>query len=326
MIRPEEKLAARLIRKNGLKPPFDLLALVSLHADVEETAFPIAGDGISIGLGGSNAPIILINSEQVKTRKKFTLAHELGHVIIPWHTGTIFSDDSDELQGEFEYREMEAEANRFAAELLMPTEWVVDECRRSGNVELFFKKIINDSGVSRDAALIKIFNVIETPMLCIESNYYDGILKKFKPKNCLTPSFDFLKESINHDLINENIKLPFKYKKFYLAERIMHTWLFEQSEFSSTDEREWRYVLDDIIKDALSENPHKLMQSINATLASKYQRYKQKCDTQELCNNIYMGFTGVEKFEKIYAHPMFKSYIYKRVIELTEKDKAKNAN
>ena len=65
MTRPEEKLAARLIKKHGLKPPFNLEALVSKYASVEETRFPISGDGISIGLGGSSTPMILINSEKV---------------------------------------------------------------------------------------------------------------------------------------------------------------------------------------------------------------------------------------------------------------------
>lgn len=326
MTRPEEKLAARLIKKHGLKPPFNLEALVSKYASVEETRFPISGDGISIGLGGSSTPMILINSEQVKTRKKFTLAHELGHVIIPWHTGTIFSDDSDILQGEHEYREMETEANRFAAELLMPTEWVVDECRTLKSVEHFFKKIINDSGVSRDAALIKIFNVIERPIVCIETNQDDDIVKFFRPKSCIAPSFDFLNETVDHDLINENIKISYTHERFILTDRIIHTWLFDKTEFQCVDSREWRIILNDIIESVHSDQPHKLMQSINATLASKYQSYKNKYETQELCGNIYMGFTGLEKFEGVYNHPMFKSYIYKRVIELTEKDKAKLAS
>lgn len=329
MTRPEEKLAERLIKKHELKPPFDLIALVSKYANVEETAFPIPGDGISIGLGGSSTPMILINSEQVKTRKKFTLAHELGHVIIPWHTGTIFSDDSDILQGEDEYREMETEANRFAAELLMPTEWVVEECRNLKSVALFIQKIINDSGVSRDAALIKIFNVIDRPIVCIETNHGDNIIKCFRTKSCIAPSFDFLDDAVDHDLIYENIKIPFSHEKFFLSDRVFHTWIFEHEDFQCTDDREWRSILIDIINSVHSDEPQKLMLSINATLASKYQNYKRIYETQELCSNIYMGFTGLEKFEGVYNHSLFKSYIYKRVIELTEKDRvklAKNGN
>lgn len=321
MIRPEEKLAARLIKKHSLKPPFDLLALVSSYADVEETQLPVVGDGISIGLGGSTTPLILINSEQVKTRKKFTLAHELGHVIIPWHTGTILSDDSNLLQSEYEYREMEIEANRFAAELLMPTEWIIDECKNIKTVEIFIKKIINDSGVSRDAALIKIFNVINNPIICIETDHLNSIIKIYRPKKCVSPSFDFLDEYMNQDLVNNNISIPFKYEKFNLSNRVIHSWLFDQAEFSCADGREWRVILDEIVSLIHTDDSKKLKLSINATLAAKYQSYKSLLGIQELCTNILMSFSGVDKFAGVYNNPVFKSYIYKRVVELLEKDK-----
>lgn len=324
MMRPEEKLAERLIKRHELKPPFDLLALASLYADVEETYFPIAGDGITIGLGGSATPSILINSEQVKTRKKFTLAHELGHVIIPWHTGTILSDESDTIQGEFEYREMEGEANRFAAELLMPTDWIVSECENARTVESFIKKIIDDSGVSRDAGLIKVFNVIKKPIICIETDCSESIIKIYKPKKCMSPSFDFLDVQLNQNLINENINIPFQYESFTLLDRFMHTYSFDKVEFICTDTREWREILNDIIDSVDTDNPQKLKLSINATLASKYQSYKSSFGVQELCANIFMGFSGVEKFEGVYNNPVLKVYIYKRVIELLEKDKQKS--
>lgn len=48
---PEEKLAERLVKKRNLIPPFDLYKLVSEFADIEETEFPVPGDGMSIGLG-----------------------------------------------------------------------------------------------------------------------------------------------------------------------------------------------------------------------------------------------------------------------------------
>lgn len=326
MIRPEEKLAALLIKKHRLKPPFDLLALASLYADVKEIYFPIAGDGITIGLGGNATPSILINSEQVKTRKKFTLAHELGHVIIPWHTGTILSNESDLIQGESEYREMEGEANRFAAELLMPTDWIISECENAMKVESFINKIINDGGVSRDAGLIKIFSVIKKPIICFETDCFDNIIKIYKPKSCITPSFDFLKDYLNQDLINEKINIPFQYESFNLLDRFMHTYSFNKVEFICTDKREWREILDNIISAVDTDNPQKLKLSINATLASKYQNNKSLFGVQELCTNILMDFSGVEKFEGIYNNPVFKTYIYKRVVELLEKDKKKSKN
>lgn len=318
---PEEKLANRLIKKHNLIPPFILLNLVSLYAIVKELQFPIAGDGITVGLGGSSTPLIIINSDQVKTRKNFTLAHELGHVIIPWHTGTILSDESDLIQGELEYRQMESEANRFAAELLMPSDWVIDTYENAITIEAFFKKIINDSCVSREAALIKIFNVIEKPIICIETHCDGRIIKKYNAKNCALPSFDFLNGYLDQELINNNIKINFQYEYFNLSDKLIHTYLFEKEEFMCSDKREWREILDDIVSAANSSDSHWLKQSINATLASRYQKYKSSCEIQELCSNILMGFCGVKKYEGVYNNPMIKDYIHIRVSELLEKDK-----
>ncbi len=54
-------------------------------------------------------------------RKRFTLAHELGHLFLPWHSELMFGCDISELD-DYVYKPKEREANMFAAELLMPEE------------------------------------------------------------------------------------------------------------------------------------------------------------------------------------------------------------
>lgn len=65
--------------------------------------------------------IVLKESLNAK-RKKFTIAHELGHFYIPWHSELMFGCDIKEMDFKNDYRPREKEANMFAAELLMPTE------------------------------------------------------------------------------------------------------------------------------------------------------------------------------------------------------------
>lgn len=135
-MRPEEKFACRLLERHNLIPPYNLEELVSLYAKVNFLDFPINtdADGVSLGLKQSDKPKIYINSSRYKVRQRFTLAHELGHVIIPWHIGNIvshtdikISEDrtniSSQIKGreDYDYMEIESEANRFAAELLIPT-------------------------------------------------------------------------------------------------------------------------------------------------------------------------------------------------------------
>jgi len=75
-------------------------------------------------------PIISVNKNHPTSRKRFTIAHELGHFILNHH-GDLFID-----KGRVLYRNTssqdgiikeEREANRFAAELLMPEEMLLKE-------------------------------------------------------------------------------------------------------------------------------------------------------------------------------------------------------
>lgn len=65
-------------------------------------------DGVSF-ITPEGTPVILVNNERASSRKMFTIAHELGHIIMHFKS---FIDS--------EYRDVEDEANRFAAELLVP--------------------------------------------------------------------------------------------------------------------------------------------------------------------------------------------------------------
>ncbi len=162
---PVEKMAARVLSRHGLRPPYELESLVSEYGQIEYHSFPISADGITVGIGGETKPSILINTQLPVTRQKFTLAHELGHIIIPWHTGTIVSH-IDSILADLEYREMESEANQFASELLIPQSWILEIKEDFNSVEGFINRVLVDTGASRDAVLIKVFNVLDIPIVC----------------------------------------------------------------------------------------------------------------------------------------------------------------
>ena len=73
--------------------------------------------------------VIGINSAHANTRQRFTIAHEIGHLVL--HKGAIFVDKSVRLNRDTKSAlaidPREIDANRFAAELLMPTEFVTKE-------------------------------------------------------------------------------------------------------------------------------------------------------------------------------------------------------
>lgn len=77
--------------------------------------------------------LIGVNETHPLVRQRFTIAHELGHFVL--HPGRqIFLDERvnfrDETSSLAVDRE-EIQANAFAAELLMPADFVLEECRRA---------------------------------------------------------------------------------------------------------------------------------------------------------------------------------------------------
>jgi Zn-dependent peptidase ImmA (M78 family) len=83
-----------------------------------------------------NMPIIGVNSLQHPNRQRFTIAHEIGHLELHRHliSGKVHVDKSFPVQFAGLNRDaisalgtetIEVEANRFAAELLMPTAFLV---------------------------------------------------------------------------------------------------------------------------------------------------------------------------------------------------------
>ena len=309
---PVEKMASKLLNRHYLKPPYDLEELVEIYGSVEYHHFPFDADGVTIGIGGEEKPQVLINTSAPETRQKFTLAHELGHIIIPWHTGTIVSH-LDYGEADFDYREMESEANQFAAELLLPTSWLHDELNNSRSIEIYIRTVLEKSGTSRDAALIKIFNTIDLPVICAQVDPVGGVVNQYRSSG--SPTSASLQ---GKDLLNEDIfSTASSEERFELGDRSYICWIFEPDEIEEIDPRQWRDVLSQILDETDSKN---LQQSINAILPAKYQSNKDKSEI-EICSLALQAYDGREKFRGVVAHPLFPQYVVKRVKELIAKNK-----
>jgi Zn-dependent peptidase ImmA (M78 family) len=124
--RPLEALTpGQIIAKHQTQAPVDVVAIAAeLGVNVWETkTLPssISGKIFKDPLnGGFSGFSILVNAGHSLTRKRFTIAHELGHFLL--HRERL---DNGEMIDDAMYRsgvtaKEETEANRFAAELLMP--------------------------------------------------------------------------------------------------------------------------------------------------------------------------------------------------------------
>jgi hypothetical protein len=152
---PEIHLARRVQEKYKLSPPIDVKEILRKYAELKYEDIPIAGvDGVSLGLKvPGKKPSVIINSNNPPARLRFTEAHELGHILIPWHMGSILDHlDSGGADQHDIYWTQEQEANNFAAELLMPTQWVADLVSKEKNFARCHRLVCEGCEVSPLAA------------------------------------------------------------------------------------------------------------------------------------------------------------------------------
>lgn len=98
-------------------------------------------DGLSQWIG--DHPVILFNTAAPPDRLRLTLAHELGHLVL--HTDAVGADD------------VEADANAFAGEFLMPAEVIRPALRNVKAVRLLDLKV--EYGVSMQALVERAFHL-----------------------------------------------------------------------------------------------------------------------------------------------------------------------
>jgi Zn-dependent peptidase ImmA (M78 family) len=119
-----------LVQYNLYSIPVNVLVLASkLGIRVFEEALPEDISGI---LDLRNMPIIMVNQDHVLNRQRFSIAHEIGHFLLHRPTGIhvdkkTYYRNSKSTEG---LDKIEIEANRFAAELLMPTDLVIREIEK----------------------------------------------------------------------------------------------------------------------------------------------------------------------------------------------------
>lgn len=93
-----------------------------------------------------NKTVIGVNESHHPNRQRFTIAHELGHYFLHDYEGFHFDRQNRGLQLRKQFRDKnsssgtdieEKEANLFAAELLMPEEFIREDLERIESIDLF---------------------------------------------------------------------------------------------------------------------------------------------------------------------------------------------
>jgi Zn-dependent peptidase ImmA (M78 family) len=126
-----EQVAIDLLDKHGIDtPPIDVEAIAT-QLDVDVRYEPFDG-GLSGALyrAEDGHALLGVNNWHAEVRQRFTIAHELGHLLL--HADELFVDGvlKRDDQSSLAIRSHEIEANAFAAELLMPRKLILAEINK----------------------------------------------------------------------------------------------------------------------------------------------------------------------------------------------------
>jgi len=137
-----QRVARQFIRMYNLTPAVDLNKAARLvNASIVRGKLPVKFSGTSLPPHKGIPPyddidefIIGVNTNHSKYHQRFTIAHEIGHIVLkhPQECGPIFYSSIENFY--LDLYPNERDANIFAAELLMPTahikSLVFDKCLR----------------------------------------------------------------------------------------------------------------------------------------------------------------------------------------------------
>lgn len=317
----EEKLAQKVLKKYNLVPPYSIIELVEKKATIAFHTFPFKADGITVNIKSDKPKIYINNAFGIpKTRQKFTIAHELGHIFLPWHKGTIASDINEySISTHIMYREMESEANRFASELLMPSDWVNNILEQNISFKIRLEKILQDAGVSLDAALIKIDNTCTQRRTIAVFNNNVCIQEitgsKAKTSHFYEKKYSDVKEKIF------SLNGVEEYEEFSIYGKDFITFIIKEpdlDDFDRVDHRPWREILKQILAETGTES---YLPNINASVPFPVNNAKKEgiTNVKEVCALVKLNYSHKTNLNDVVSHNLFPIYIRKRVEELMAK-------
>lgn len=172
--------AELLLEKNPSKmgPPVNVRELARSHAMIFRDNLPDDVSGLLIPPSPESSArwMIVVNKRHSPERQRFTLAHELGHLLLHEYTKP-HADGRNVVR----YRNAvsalgtdreEIEANQFAAELLMPASRLIPRLESIGliswsdetvtpDISCVLTDLAYDFGVSQQALLLRIGNLLQ---------------------------------------------------------------------------------------------------------------------------------------------------------------------
>lgn len=323
MERREINLARRVLDRFHLSPPVEIKNIVQMYADVVTEHTPPGVDGICLNpKHRTKRPLVILN-EDIKSpaRIRFTLAHELGHILLPLH----FGDFVDQLGMESDYSlPLEAEANRFASEVLLPSSWLTGLCATLGNPTEIVAIAARRAKVSMTATCIKVVSILPTGYVFAMTDESSKVLYSgVSPKTFARP---LQKNSLLTKGENEYPTAEQHWARPYNnGEKKLHWWKLKGAvSLSADDIPDWKVTLNKILDDSgLNESDaHEARQSIGGVFgalnsAAKIQNLNEEERLSLLMTRLQRQSKQNTKLKSFYVdllqHPLLAELLQKRL-------------
>ena len=322
---PEERLAASWLARLKLSPPFEIEEVLRQFAQIDEDDIPFDADAVLIARGGGSRPNVVIRRNLPETRRNFTLAHELGHILIPWHAGPFVckpepNTPNDGLS-EFLHGELEKEANRFAAEFLIPTSFVQNLWDRIA-APIKMLEVTDRANVSRLAASFKFLRCLPPDLVMVEVNANGEIVRSGRTDRSLLRAPE--KGSFWNPA--EYAKMGAKVGSVTSSLGAIY-WVDARNAFLEKPELRQdstgREIADAIFSDLRGRyNKDDLLRSVNGMIAFANGRIKQ-AQSGDLYTFLCLRFKERPRSDlrEFVEHPRFREFLAVRVRELAARRK-----
>ena len=317
-IEPQRRLAQVLLARFGFVPPVPVEEVLANLVDMEFADIPVPGtDAVLIDSFGLDRPRVVINNEKNMGRRRFTIAHEIGHVLIPWHSGFAQCHPNREPSlDEYQQYTAEREANDFASEFLMPEEWIREIVTSTDGLSEVFTTVRNHAGVSVRAACIALMRKGFPPGVCYVAVDSHNKVKHQGRSNGSAINHWF--ESDTNADLSGLIKVADEYDSVQVHNHCLHWFRFQCDDHEETEvgDRTSSEILTEILNECdLQEPATKVAQRINGIVASANGQYRTS-SASELFQILRQRFLKRENdIVAVREHVLFEAYLRRRAWE-----------
>lgn len=178
----DAKLAAsRIIRKYEITSPEEIrLEAIAKCCGILVREEELEGAEARLIRSGDSGIVRINRNIPEVGRKRFAIAHELGHWTLHQSKSSIWDCSSDDMMKYSDKNPLEVEANTFASELLMPSIIFRPECRKSDPSLEIIIALAQKFNTSITATSVRFVQECKEPCLVVFSE--DGRVRWWKSK------------------------------------------------------------------------------------------------------------------------------------------------